>query len=607
MFSAGPLRQRICGSAMNVGNRFGPRREQDGGVTFRLWAPAASKVQLIGDVCVNLDPSGEGWFECGVPAAASGFRYGFRIDDGIEVPDPASHFQPEDVGGRSELIDHSYAWRCPEWRGRRWEEAVILELHVGTFTPEGTFRSIIDKLDHIVATGITAIELMPLADFPGRWNWGYDGVLLFAPDSTYGRPDDLRALVDAAHSRGLMVFLDVVYNHFGPEGNYLGQYAPTFFTSRHQTPWGASIDYSVQPVQDFAIENALHWLTRYQFDGLRLDAVHAIAERGEPSILSALSNAVGELATATGRSIHLILENDDNRASMLDSATLVPHGKYRAQWNDDFHHAWHVLLTGEEDGYYADYAEKPRQLIGRALSEGFVYQGAPSAHRGNAPRGEQSRGLPPAAFVNFLQNHDQIGNRAYGERLTALAPPEAVEAALAVMLLAPSPPLLFMGEEWGATEPFPFFCDFGGDLAEAVRNGRKAEFKAQFADAAATPPPDPIAMETFKSAVLNWADLTSEPHSKRLALVRDLLIVRKEHVVPRIPLIISGGAHGSIEADILFVHWEITGGERLCLAANLSSESRACDHNQEVRRPIWGGPPSQRLLPWAVHWWLGRR
>ena len=339
---------------MNAAVRFGPQITPEG-ITFRLWAPAAKRVDVLLDRSHPMQVQPDGWYEAAVPNTRAGTRYEYRIDGEIVVPDPASHFQPEDVFGPSEVIDHTqYHWRA-NWRGRAWQEAAVLELHVGTFTPAGTFRGVIDKLDHVRETGLTAIELMPIADFAGRWNWGYDGVLLYAPDSAYGRPDDLKLLIDEAHLRGLMVLLDVVYNHFGPEGNYLGRYAPNFFTKAH-TPWGSAIDYRVPQVRSFAIGNALHWLEHYRFDGLRLDAVHAIVEPGEPSLLHELSRAVGEFAVKSGRSIHLILENDDNQAARLDPDRASPSGKYRAQWNDDYHHAWHVLLTGERTGYYGDFS-----------------------------------------------------------------------------------------------------------------------------------------------------------------------------------------------------------------------------------------------------------
>src|SRR5713101_6902937 len=332
--------------------QFGARLTADG-ASFRLWAPAAKRVDLLLEKPQAMRRGEDGWFSAEVPGVKASARYKFRIDDEIDVPDPASAFQPDDVSGPSEVIDHlKYPWRASHWRGRPWHEAVVMEAHVGTFTKEGTYRAMIGKLDHLVASGITALELMPLADFAGSRNWGYDGVLWYAPDSAYGRPDDLRALIDEAHLRGLMVFLDVVYNHFGPEGNYLGRYAPSFFTEA-QTPWGSAIDYRVPQVRTFAIENALYWLREYRLDGLRLDAVHTIAELGEISMLHDLSAAAGDLAAETGRHIHLVLENDDNRVSVLDAEQESLRGKYRAQWNDDYHHAWHVLLTGETQGYYS--------------------------------------------------------------------------------------------------------------------------------------------------------------------------------------------------------------------------------------------------------------
>ena len=358
---------------------------------------------------------------------------------------------------------------------------MILESHVGTFTQEGTYRGMIDKLDHLVETGITALELMPLADFAGCRNWGYDGVLWYAPDSAYGRPEDLKALIDEAHLRGLMVMLDVVYNHFGPEGNYLGRYAPNFFTDAH-TPWGSAIDYRVPEVRAFAIGNALHWLRDYRFDGLRLDAVNTIVETGEIPILHDLSIAVGKLAAETGRHIHLVLENSDNRASLLDAAQDPPRGKYRGQWNDDYHHVWHVHADRRSAGLLWRLSGRRRGMIWqRRLASGFVYQGEVSAFWGGKRRGEPSGALPPPTFINFLQNHDQIGNRALGDRLESIAEPRAIEAALAITLIAPMTPMLFMGEEWGSKAPFPFFCDFKGDLADAVRKGRRSEYAWAYA------------------------------------------------------------------------------------------------------------------------------
>ncbi len=579
--------------------QFGPLLDSNG-VTFRLWAPAAKSVDLVMDEARPMRRRGDGWFDLRVPGIGAGAQYRFRIDGKLEVPDPASAFQPRDVNGPSEVIDHAFGWKAQKWRGRPWHEAVILELHVGSFTATGTYLAAIERLDDVVAAGFTAIELMPLADFYGRRNWGYDGVLLYAPDSTYGRPEDLKALIDAAHQRGLMVFLDVVYNHFGPEGNYLGCYAPQFFTDAVHTPWGSAIDYDVPQVREFAIENALHWISNYHFDGLRLDAVHAIVKPGTPSVLVDLSRAVGAFAEANGRLVHLVLENDDNASWLLDPLAPAAAGKYRAQWNDDYHHAWHVLLTGEERAYYRDYIDAQRH-VARTLASGFAYQGEASPHRGGLARGEPSAHLPPTAFVSFLQNHDQIGNRAYGERLDQLAKDQkGVDAALAVMLLAPSPPLMFMGEEWGASQPFPFFCDFAGDLANAVREGRRREFKEQYiAGGDVDAIPDPLAEQTFRSAVLDWTARGKPPHSQRLALVTKLLAVRREQIIPRLASSVAPG-EASFVGTVLKAHWPLGGGE-LALIANLSPDPAPRPHDPSGV-PIWGDPPPANLPPWSVYW-----
>jgi maltooligosyltrehalose trehalohydrolase len=585
--------------------RFGPRPAAAGGITFRLWAPAAKSVDLILDRDHPMPPQDGGWFEITLRDAGPGTRYRFRIDGDLAVPDPASAFQPEDVHGPSEVIDHSFDWCAANWRGRSWEEAVVLELHVGSFSEQGTFRGAIDKLDHVIGAGFTAIELMPVADFFGRWNWGYDGVLLFAPDSTYGRPEDLRALVDAAHQRGLMIFLDAVYNHFGPEGNYLGRYAPQFFTSAQKTPWGKAIDYTVPEVRTFAVENALYWLDQYRFDGLRLDAVHAIIEPGGSSMLEQLSREVGALAARSNRLIHLVLENDANRAGWLDPLADPPRGKYRAQWNDDYHHAWHVLLTGESRGYYRDYQRAPGKQIARVLSGGFAYQGEPSAHRGGAPRGEPSKHLAPTAFVNFLQNHDQIGNRPVGERLDLLASEVSIEAALAVLLIAPMPPMLFMGEEWGAKEPFPFFCDFKGELAEAVRRGRGREFADVYAALGKDAIPDPVSEGTFRSAVLDWRKRSMAPHAQRLSLVRRLLAVRREHVVPCLRGMRDNNARAEWVDAVITASWTMGDGSSLALLANLSDQPRNRPQGPNSGRNIWGNAPPPVLPPWSVFWSIG--
>jgi malto-oligosyltrehalose trehalohydrolase len=584
---------------MSVG-RFGPILRPDG-ATFRLWAPAASEVAVITDTAHTMAKDSGGWFIAEVASAQPGTRYHYRIDGGLNVPDPASSYQPDDVSGPSELVDHGrFRWKAIEWRGRPRHETAILECHVGTFTPEGTYRAMIGKLDHLVSTGITALELMPLADFAGTRNWGYDGVLWYAPDHVYGTPDDLRELIDQAHLRGLMVFLDVVYNHFGPEGNYLGLYAPQFFCA--ETLWGSAIDYRVPEVRAFAVDNALHWLGNYRFDGLRLDAVHALTEVGEPSILNDISRAVGVLARQSGRHIHLVLENDDNRAVLLDPSSGIPDGRYRAQWNDDYHHLWHVILTQETHGYYGDYVTQPRQLLARTLRGGFAYQGEPSAHRGGRARGEQIGALTPAAFVNFLQNHDQIGNRALGDRLEWTAGVRAIEAALAITLLAPMPPLMFMGEEWGATTPFPFFCDFTGDLADAVRAGRRREF-AEAYDMFGDDVPDPLARSTFESAVLAWPK--DGQHLPRHTLVKKLLQVRRDELTPHLVNASFASAELRRNDRLLIACWRLGNGALLHLRANISDHNVTNDASPMPGRPIWGGEPPARLRAWSVFWSMG--
>jgi maltooligosyltrehalose trehalohydrolase len=581
--------------------QFGPQLTKDG-VRFRLWAPAARRVDVMLEQPHAMTRGDDGWFTTDIAGVKAGARYKFRVDDEIDVPDPGSDFQPDDVFGPSEVIDHAgFAWRAGDWRGRPWQDAVIVEAHVGAFTPKGSYRAMIEHLDHLVETGITALELLPLADFAGSRNWGYDGVLWYAPDSAYGRPEDLKTLIDQAHLRGLMVMLDVVYNHFGPEGNYLGRYAPSFFTEAH-TPWGSAIDYRVPEVRAFAIENALHWLRDYCFDGLRLDAVNSIVEPGGLSLLHDLSAAAGELARETGRQIHLVLENGDNRASILDAAQDPPQGKYRAQWNDDYHHAWRVLMTAEKQGYYGDYQRAPLQDIARSLSSGFIYQGEMSKFRGGA-RGEPSGSLSPMAFINFLGNHDQIGNRPLGDRLESVARTEAIEAALAAMLLAPAIPMLFMGEEWGSKTPFPFFCDFKGGLAEAVRRGRRSEYEwayAEYGDEV----PDALELWTFQSAVLDWDERRQAAPQQRLRLVRDLLAIRRKEIAPRL----TGAAFGEARATgdgLLTANWRMGDGVRLRLLANLSDRDVSHTPARSEGTLIWGSELNDSVPPWSVVWRLG--
>jgi maltooligosyltrehalose trehalohydrolase len=528
-----------------------------GEARFRLWAPGAKAVDLClgsnaGEEILPMARAEDGWFALAKSGVRAGARYRYRVHTelrgDLRVPDPASRFNPDDVHGASELIDpDAYEWRDGAWRGRPWEEAVIYELHVGAFSPRGDYAGVEEHLDDLAQLGVTAIELMPIADFPGGRGWGYDGVLPYAPEAAYGRPEALKRLIDAAHAKRLMVLLDVVYNHFGPEGNYLHAYAPQFFTERHRTPWGAAIDFegpASRTVRDFFVHNALYWLEEFHLDGLRLDAVHAIDDDSRPDIVEEIADAV-RAGPGRGREVHLVLENDLNRACYLERGGSGRPRRHTAQWNDDVHHCFHVLLTGEADGYYSDYADRPARRLGRCLAEGFAYQGDPSAFRAGEPRGEPSAHLPPGAFVSFLQNHDQIGNRALGERLARLAPKHALAAATAVLLLAPSPPLLFMGEEFGAATPFLFFCDFGGELARAVTEGRRREFARfeKFRDPqAAAAIPDPGDPATFERSRLDWASLSRAPHSDILALHRTLLELRRREIVPLIPGIRGGTA-----------------------------------------------------------------
>ncbi|HUW97779.1 MAG TPA: malto-oligosyltrehalose trehalohydrolase [Acidiferrobacter sp.] len=582
------------------------------GACFRLWAPDVDKLEIAlswagGEKRCPMEGAGDGWWRYFASGLGRGVRYQFLLPDGGTVPDPASRYQPDDAEGSSLVIDPaSYDWQDGCWRGRPWCETVIYELHVGTFTPEGTFRAAMERLDDLADLGITAVELMPLADFPGRRNWGYDGVLPFAPDTAYGRPEDLKALVDAAHGRGLMVFLDVVYNHFGPEGNALHRYAEDFFTPRHHTPWGPAINFdgpNSRVVRDFFRHNALYWLEEYHFDGLRFDAVHTICDDSHPDILEEIATAVAA-GPGQDRQIHLMLENDHNAAHYLGS------GGYRAQWNDDFHHSLHALLTGEKDGYYGDFAGQPIDYLGRCLAEGFAWQGQPSVYRGDRARGEASAYLPPTAFINFLQNHDQIGNRALGERLSRLCTTEALRAAVAVLLLAPAVPLLFMGEEFAASSPFLFFCDFSGELGEAVREGRRREFSA-FAhfstDEAAAQIPDPGAESTFTASTLDWTQRNLGPHADWLQYYRRLLHIRRDEIVPRL-----GGVSGDsgtwhlLGTTGLAVHWHLADGAILSLYGQWAPEPLVLDPIPRDRI-VFAQPPEaaallaeNRLPGWGV-------
>ncbi|MEJ8853964.1 malto-oligosyltrehalose trehalohydrolase [Variovorax robiniae] len=550
----------------------------DAGVRFSYWAPDAPHIALeLGtEKPIVMKRKPHGWHRLDVAQARAGDRYRFCLPDGTRVPDPASRRNPDDVHGASEVVDpRSYAWHDDPWRGRPWTEAIIYELHIGTFTPEGTFAAARKHLIDLAALGITVVEIMPVAASPGHRGWGYDGVLQFAPDASYGTPDDLKAFVNAAHDLGLMVLLDVVYNHFGPEGNYLHAGSPHFFNAAHQTPWGSAINYDgeqARTVRDFFVHNALFWVEEYRFDGLRMDAIHAIRDDSRPDIVeeicSALRNGPGR-----ERHVHIVLENDANGARYLARDAAGKPLAATAQWNDDLHHAAHVLVTGDTDGYYADYADNPLGHFGRALAEGFVFQGQASAFRSGELRGEPSTHLPSNAFVSFLQTHDQVGNRAFGDRIDALADPALLRAAYACLLLSPHVPMLFMGEEYAASTPFLYFCDFGHELAAAVSAGRRAEFGkfAAFADEAARARiPDPNATSTFEASKLNWQERLHGPHRDFLAFISELLAIRRRMVVPHLATQRGGGQHWC-EGDILRLDWSLNGA-RLRMLANFGKK-----------------------------------
>lgn len=502
--------------------RWGAHALGNDGYRFGLWAPAAAQVELILDGVVHpMHADDDGWFAVDVPCTP-GSPYRFRIDGELEVPDPASRWQPHGVEGASAVVaTDTYIWKQTEWQGRPWQELVIYEVHLGC---SGGCAGLQAQLPALAALGITAIELMPVAQFPGRRNWGYDGVFPFAPAEAYGHPDALKALVDAAHAHGIAVLLDVVYNHFGPQGNLLPRYAPEFFREGTRTPWGAAIDFTQVPVQQFFIDNALMWLREYRFDGLRLDAVHAIAPQAFLQQLNdAVRGGVGEC-----HHVHLVLENEKNQAHWL-------RGTFDAQWNDDFHNALHVMLSGEHEGYYAAYTGPGRAaaLLARCLGEGFAWQGELTA-AGHA-RGEPSGDVPPRHFVIFAQNHDQIGNRAFGDRLRTLVGADLYRAALALTLLTPMVPLVFMGEPWGSQQPFQFFTDYDAPLDEAVREGRRGEFAAfsAFADPAARHRiPDPNARETFDLSRVALPSADDAEAAAAMAWFRDVVALRRYYLQP---------------------------------------------------------------------------
>ncbi len=509
---------------------------EDGGTRFRLWAPKADSIEVLliaeesEEKAYRLQSGDNGLFTNLLPEIELGARYKYRIDGKEIFPDPASRFQPEGVHGPSQVVDaRQFSWSDDSWQGIPRDDLVIYELHVGTFTPEGTYQGIIEKLPYLVDLGVTAIELMPVADFPGNRNWGYDGVSLFAPARCYGTPDDLRRLVDAAHQKGLAVLLDVVYNHIGPDGNYLGVYTPYFDSPHHRSPWGAGMNFDgeqSQMVREYFINNAIYWLHDFHFDGLRLDATHAIVDNSPQHFLAELTSRVK--ASGFQRRIHLIAEDHRNLAHMVQPVDTGGWG-LDGVWADDFHHQTRRLLAGDREGYYRDFSDTPQDLA-TTVEQGWFYSGQYSHHL-NEPRGSDPNNLSLRDFVICIQNHDQIGNRAFGERLNHQVDLAAFRAATALLLCSPETPLMFMGQEWAASTPFCFFTDHNEELGKLVTNGRRQEFRhfAAFADPTVQEKiPDPQADATFLNCRLKWDELESPGHSHLLQLYKTLLELRKQ-------------------------------------------------------------------------------
>ena len=511
--------------------RLGANRLADGRWEFLLWAPKARSVSLhllhSGEL-LTMAPLSRGYFRRTVENLEPGTRYFFQLDGARELPDPASRFQPEGIHGPSEVVDlNQFHWTDQSWQGRTLERSIFYEIHVGTYTAQGTFDALIPHIPELVELGITTVELMPVAQFPGSRNWGYDGVYPFAPQNSYGGPEPLQRFVNAAHEQGLSVALDVVYNHLGPEGNYLNAYGP-YFTDRYRTPWGQALNFDgagSDEVRRFFIENALYWLENYHFDALRLDAVHGIFDFSARHFLTEIKSAVGALSKRLGRMIHCIAESDLN-----DSRLLLNHeqGGYDldAQWSDDFHHSVHRLLTGEDRGYYADFGGIGP--LAATLRDGWYYKGQYSHYR-QRRHGNSPRGIAASQVVVCNQNHDQVGNRAAGERLSSLVNFEALKLAAGITLLSPFVPLLFMGEEYGETAPFQYFTSHGDpELVEAVRRGRREEFAA-FGWEAEKAVPDPQDESTFLRSKPDHSRKSEEPHRTLLRLYQNLIRTRREY------------------------------------------------------------------------------
>jgi maltooligosyltrehalose trehalohydrolase len=517
--------------------RFGARPELGGGVTFRVWAPLAERVsvRVVAPAPQEFElRRGPGdVFEAHAPSVGAGADYFYVLDGGRQLPDPVSRFQPEGVHGPSRVVDpEAFEWTDAEWRGLPLRDYVVYELHVGTFTREGTFEAVIPKLAHLKSLGVTAVELMPVAEFPGGRNWGYDGAYPYAPQSTYGGPEGLKKLIDACHREGLAFVLDVVYNHLGPEGNYLGEFAP-IYSDVYKSPWGSALNFDgaeSDGVRRHFVENALYWLDEYHVDALRLDAVHAIYDAGPRHLLAEIAGEFRAAGRARGREVHTIAESDLNDPRVIRPASAGGYG-IDAQWSDDFHHSLHAVIARNETGYFADFGRLAD--LARAIEAGFAYDGRYSAHR-RRRHGAPAEDRAGEQFVVSVQNHDQIANAYWGDRLASVVPLEGQKLAAALLLCgAPNVPMLFMGQEWGETAPFLYFTSHtDAALGEAVRAGRKAEYASFVKEEGETASAlggfaDPQAPETFEQSKLVWPRLSESPHAEVLNFHRDLLAARR--------------------------------------------------------------------------------
>jgi maltooligosyltrehalose trehalohydrolase len=500
---------------------------ESSGVTYRIWAPDHDKIRVEVDrrdgnhESLAMKKEADGYHLSHDPKGAAGDRYGYRLPSGQVFPDPASRAQDGDVHGRSLVVDpRNYTWKDAAWQRPAYRDLVVYELHIGAFTPEGTFRAAIEKLPHLVELGVNAIELMPIGDFPGRRNWGYDGVLIYAPAHCYGSPDDLRALVDAAHAAGLAVLLDVVYNHFGPDGNYLAAYCGHFYCKRHHTPWGEGFNFDgkdSKAVREFFLGNPEYWMDEFHIDGFRFDATHEIKDDSASHILKELAAVVHD------RGGYAIAEDARNEAAMIDP---VVYG-FDGVWADDFHHTLRVSQTGESYSYFGDFSGTLDEIF-TTLGKGWFYSGQLAKNYGG-PRGTDGSLLPPEKFVCSISNHDQTGNRALGERINHLVSPASYRALSALLCLSPFTPMLFMGQEWNTSTPFLFFSDHNDDLGRKITEGRKKEFAAfpEFAGGKTRQVPDPQAITTFESSKLNWEEVSETAHLQCLRLYRECLSLRK--------------------------------------------------------------------------------